>query len=105
VRQIARLTDAELDLTALQGTYAGRGSRPHRPDLWLKLVIYEHSQGRVQPVQWFQDLHENLAVQWLTLGLKPSLTTLYEFRDRVQPVVSYADCSAGNLSHSSRDHT
>jgi hypothetical protein len=37
VREVARLTDAELDLTALQGTYAGRGSRPHRPDLLLKL--------------------------------------------------------------------
>ncbi len=85
MRQIARLTDAELDWTALQATYAGRGSRPHRPDLLLKLVIYEHSQGRVQPVQWFRDLQENLAVQWLTFGIKPSLTTLYEFRDRVQP--------------------
>jgi transposase len=87
VRQIARLTDAELDWTALQATYAGRGSRPHRPDLLLKLVIYEHSQGRVQPVQWFKDLQENQAVQWLTFGLKPSLTTLYEFRDRVQPLL------------------
>jgi transposase len=87
VRQLARLTDAELDVTALQATYAGRGSRPHRPDLLLKLVIYEHSQGRVQPVQWFRDLQENLAVQWLTFGLKPSLTTLYEFRDRVQPLL------------------
>ncbi len=72
VRQIARLTDAELDWTALQATYAGRGSRPHRPELLLKLVIYEHAQGRVQPVQWFKDLQENQAVQWLTFGLKPS---------------------------------
>jgi transposase len=87
VRQIARLTEAELDWTALQATYAGRGSRPHRPDLLLKLVIYEHAQGRVQPVQWFRDLHENLAVQWLTFGMSPSLTTLYEFRDRVQPLL------------------
>jgi hypothetical protein len=29
------------------------------------LTIYEHSQGRPQPVQWMKDLEENKAVQWL----------------------------------------
>lgn len=28
-----------------------------------------------------------MAVRWLTFGIKPSLTTLYEFRDRVQPLL------------------
>jgi transposase len=85
VREIARQVDEELNLDALRRTYAGRGSQPHRPDLLLKLVLYEHSQGRVQPVQWMKDLEENKAVQWLVYGLRPSQTTLYEFRDRVQP--------------------
>jgi hypothetical protein len=57
------------------------------PDLLLKLTIYEHSQGRPQPVQWMKDLEENKAVQWLVYGMRPSQTTLYEFRDRVQPLV------------------
>jgi transposase len=87
VRQIARLTDEELDREALHRTYCGRGSRPHRPDLLLKLVLYEHSQGRPQPVQWFKDLKENKPVQWLVYGMKPSQTVLYEFRDRVQPLI------------------
>jgi transposase len=87
VRQIARLTDEELNLDALRRTYSGRGSLPHRPDLLLKLALYEHSQGRVQPVQWFKDIEENKAVQWLVYGMKPSQTTLYEFRDRVQPLL------------------
>jgi transposase len=87
VRRIARLTDEELDLDALQLTYCGRGTRPHRPDLLLKLLLYEHSQGRPQPVQWLKDLKENRAVQWLVYGLQPSQTTLYEFRDRVQPLL------------------
>jgi hypothetical protein len=65
VRQIARLTDQDLNLDFLFGTYAGRGSKPHRPDLLLKLAIYEHSQGRPRPVQWMKDLKENKAVQWL----------------------------------------
>jgi transposase len=87
VRQIARLTDEELKLNALIRSYAGRGSKPHRPDLLLKLVIYEHSQGQPQPVQWMKDLKENKAVQWLVYGIRPSQTTLYEFRDRVQPLL------------------
>ena len=87
MRQIARLTDEVLDLDSLIRTYAGRGSKPHRPDLLLKLTIYEHSQGRTQPVQWMKDLEENKAVQWLVYGMRPSQTTLYEFRDRVQPLL------------------
>jgi transposase len=87
VRQIARLTDEELNLEELRRTYSGRGSLPHRPDLLLKLLVYEHSQGRPQPVQWFKDVSENKAVQWLIYGMKPSQTTLYEFRDRVQPLL------------------
>jgi transposase len=87
VRQIARLVDDVLNLDALIRTYAGRGSKPHRPELLLKLVIYEHSLGRPQPVQWMRDLEENKAVQWLAYGMRPSQTTLYEFRDRVQPLL------------------
>ena len=87
MRQLAQLTDEELNCETLKRTYCGRGSRPHRPDLLLKLVIYEHWKARPQPVQWFDDLEENKAVQWLTFGIKPSLTTLYEFRDRVQPLL------------------
>jgi len=87
VRLIARLTDEELNLGVLRCTYSGRGSLPHRPDLLLKLLIYEHAQGRVQPVQWFKDVKENKAVQWLIFGIEPSQTTLYEFRDRVQPLL------------------
>lgn len=87
MRQIARLGDEELNLDALKHTYSGRGTPPHSPALLLKVVLYEHSQGRPQPVQWFKDLQENKAVQWLGFGIKPSLTTLYEFRDRVQPLL------------------
>jgi transposase len=77
----------DLNLQALIGTYAGRGTKAHRPDLLLRLVIYEHSLGRPQPVQWRKDLEENKAVQWLVFGMRPSQTTLYEFRDRVQPLL------------------
>ena len=88
MRQIARLVDGELKLDALVSTYAGRGTPPHRPDLLLKLVLYEHSLGKVQPVQWKKDLEESKPVEWLVYGMRPSQTTLYEFRDRVQPLLA-----------------
>ena len=87
MRRIARLTDEELNLDSLQRTYSGRGSRPLRPDLLLKLLLYEHSRGQPQPVEWLRDLKENIPVKWLVYGLKPSQTTLYDFRDRVAPLL------------------
>jgi transposase len=84
-RQIARLVDDELDLEPLFSSYAGRGSLAHRPDLLLKLVLYEHQNGRPQPTQWLKNLKENTTVQWLTFGIRASRSVLYEFRDRVQP--------------------
>ena len=87
MRLIARLIDEDLNLQALVKTYAGRGTKAHRPDLLVQLLVYEHSQGRPRPVQWRKDLLENKAVQWLVFGLLPSQTTLYEFRDRVQPIL------------------
>lgn len=53
----------------------------------MKLLLYEHSQGEPQPVQWQKDLTDSKAVQWLVFGMRPSQTTLYEFRDRIQPLL------------------
>ena len=87
VRKIARLVDEELDLDSVLSSYAGRGSLPHRPDLLLKMVLYEHQIGRPQPTQWLADLKENKAVEWLTFGIKVARSVLYEFRDRVKPFI------------------
>jgi len=84
-RQINRLVDEELDLTSLFQSYSGRGSVPHRPDLLLKMMLYEHDRGITKPTQWHRDLRENEPLQWLLMGSLPSLTSLYEFRDRLAP--------------------
>ena len=81
-RKIARLVDEELDLGPLFSSYAGRGSLPHRPDLLLKLVLYEHQIGRPQPTQWLYDLEKNTSVQWLTFGMGTSIDTLRVPRPR-----------------------
>jgi transposase len=87
-RKIARLVDEDLDLDPLFSSYAGRGTPPHRPDLLLKLVLYEHQTGRPKPTQWLEHLEENKAVEWLTFGIEAGRSVLYEFRDRVRPFLA-----------------
>ena len=82
-RQINGLVDLELDLRPLFQSYSGRGSAPHRPDLLIKMLLYEHDRGVTQPTKWHRDLCENEPLQWLLMGSVPSLTSLYEFRDRL----------------------
>ena len=81
--QINRLVDLELNLRPLFQSYSGRGSAPHRPDLLIKMLLYEHDRGVTQPTKWHRDLCENEPLQWLLMGSVPSLTSLYEFRDRL----------------------
>ncbi len=87
-RKVSRLVDEILDLAPLFSSYAGRGSLPHRPDLLLKMVLYEHQNGRTQPAEWLYDLKRNIAVQWLTFGMMPSRSVVYEFRDRIRPFLA-----------------
>jgi transposase len=87
---LARAIDAivdQLDLTALFASYAGVGSQAHRPDLMLKIVLYEIQTGRHSPNQWAQDVHDRRSLQWLGLGFTPSRTRCYAFRDRVGPLL------------------
>ena len=48
-----------LDLTPLYESYSGRGSRPTRPDLMLRIVLIEIRLGRIRPSNWYRDVREN----------------------------------------------
>ncbi len=72
-----------LDLTDLFASYAGFGSKPHRPDLMLKIVLYEIETGHHSPSQWAEDAHDRRCLLWLGCGIKPSRSRCYAFRDRV----------------------
>jgi transposase len=76
-----------LDLTELFGAYAGVGSLAHRPDLLLKVALYEVQRGRPSPAQWAQDVLFDEPCQWLARGLRPSRSRLYAFRDRLGPLL------------------
>src|SRR5438552_3169257 len=70
-RHIDRLV-GDLDLHGLCAAYAGRGRKAHRPDLLLRVVLYECHCGRQSPCQWAEDLRHNTVVQWLARGLRPA---------------------------------
>jgi len=85
-RHITKVVE-RLELTALYQTYSGRGSLAHRPDLMLKVVLYEMQRGRHRPSQWAEDFIDSRAVSWLALGMQVSRTRCYAFRDRLTPLL------------------
>lgn len=83
-RRVARAVEM-LDLGPLFDSYLSVGKKALRPDLLLKLVLYEMQYERPSPAQWARDVRENNPVRWLLFGLEPSRTRLYDFRDRIAP--------------------
>jgi transposase len=83
-RRIAQVVDV-LDLSPLWDSYLGVGKKALRPDLLLKLVLYEMHSKRPSPAQWTKDVRENEPVRWLLFGMEPSRARLYDFRDRLAP--------------------
>lgn len=81
-RQIAHLVE-QLDLTDLYASYAGCGSRPYRPDLLLKVILYEVWRGHHRPADWARDVQENEPLRWLAFGCTPARARWYAFRDRL----------------------
>jgi transposase len=83
---LTRAIDAvvdRLDLTDLFASYAGVGSQPPRPDLRLKIVLYEMQTGRHSPAQWAKDVRDRRCLLWLGRGITPSRSRGDAFRDRV----------------------
>lgn len=72
-----------LDLTPLFASYLGVGKRALRPDLLLKMVFFEMRSNRPSPAQWARDVCESEPLRWLLMGIEPSRSRLYEFRDRI----------------------
>ena len=71
----ARLIDKavdHLDLSALFDSYAGTGSQAYRPELMLKIVLYELHAGEPSPARWARDVRFRDELKWLGLGIRPS---------------------------------
>jgi transposase len=83
-RRVAEAVEM-LDLQPLFDSYLGAGQQALRPDLLLKMVIYEMQSNRPSPAQWARDVVESEPVRWLLFGMEPSRARLYDFRDRSAP--------------------
>ena len=89
-----------LDLTPLFDSYRGVGKEAFRPDLLLKLVLYEIQSKCPSPARWARDIKESEPLRWLVFGLEASRTTLYQFRDRLAP---YLDMWNRQVLHVARE--
>ena len=74
-RRIDRAVE-HLDLSPLFDSYLGVGKKAYRPDLLVKLVLYEIQSKRPSPSQWARDVKENEPLRWLVLGIEPTRTQL-----------------------------
>ena len=57
-----------LDLADRFASYGNSGSKPHRPDLMLKAILYQMRLGHHQPTEWLRDAQENDPMRWLLYG-------------------------------------
>jgi hypothetical protein len=71
----------------LLASYSGHGSKACRPDLMLRIVLFEMQRGRTSPAQWYLDTKENVALQWLGFSIRPARSVWYTFAFRVGPFV------------------
>ena len=76
-----------LDRSVLEETYSGRGSPAYRPDIMLRLAVYETMRGVGSPSRWASDAEDRKSLHWLLRGLEPSVRACYRFRDRLGEVV------------------
>ena len=76
-----------LDLGELRGSYLGVGKPPLPPDLMVMVVLYEMQRGQLCPCHWARDCQFLDPVKWLAMGLRPSPTYFYAFRQRLVPYV------------------
>src|SRR5690242_763165 len=72
---------AHLDLDPFRRLYANRGSLAYPPEQLLPFVLYLYSKKQTSPAKWAEDVRDSDACKWLLLGLQPSRSQLYTFRD------------------------
>lgn len=84
-RLLVSAVENRLDLQPLWASYSPGGSDALRPDLMLKIVLIEVWSGRQHPSQWFRDARKDSLLKWAGMGLRPSRSSWYHFRDRLGP--------------------
>lgn len=73
---------AQLDLSSLRGTYAGKGSRPYDPALLLCMIFYGYSTGVFSSRKLEQASYDSVVFRYLTGNQHPDHDTIAAFRKR-----------------------
>lgn len=72
----------ELDLSALERAYAGRGSAPYHPATLLSLLIYGYATGCFSSRKIERATYDSLAFRFIAANAHPDHDTLATFRKR-----------------------
>src|SRR6266849_10975252 len=73
----------ELDLTAIEATYAEeRGYPPYHPRMMVKVLVYAYSSGVYSSRRIARQLTDSVAFRFLAAGNQPDFRTVSEFRKR-----------------------
>src|SRR6266852_6658784 len=73
----------ELDLTAIEATYAEeRGYPPYHPRMMVKVLVYAYSSGVYSSRKIARQLEDSVAFRFLAAGNQPDFRTVSDFRKR-----------------------
>ena len=73
---------AQLDLRAIKGTYEGRGSAAHNPEMLLGLLFYGYSTGVFASRKIERATYDSVAFRYIAGNTHPDHDTICTFRKR-----------------------
>ena len=73
---------AQLDLSSLRSSYAGRGSKPYDPSMLLALLVYGYATGVSSSRKLEQATYDSVAFRYITGNQHPDHDTISSFRQR-----------------------
>jgi len=72
----------ELDLTALEQSYAGRGSDAIHPAMLVALLLYGYATGTFSSRALERASYDSIAIRYITANTHPDYDTINSFRQR-----------------------
>jgi transposase len=72
----------QLDLSELEGSYAGRGSDAHHPAMLVALLLYGYATGTFSSRALERASYDSIAVRYITANSHPDHDTINSFRKR-----------------------
>src|SRR6202049_4808679 len=77
----------QLDLSALEESYAGRGSDAHHPAMLVALLLYGYATGTFSSRALERASSDSIAVRYVTANTHPDHDTINSFRKRFLPQI------------------